>query len=81
MNISVEITGNILKYLDAKVNSGMFKSRSEVVREAIREMVQRDLLAQLEAKGITIKDVEKLRDEVAPKLIERKYGKKPKNNN
>ena len=72
MNISVEITGNILKYLDAKVNSGLFKSRSEVVREAIREMVQRDLVAQMEAKGITIKDIEKLRDEAAPKLIERK---------
>ncbi len=81
MNISVEITGNILEYLDAKVKSGMFKSRSEVVREAIRAMVQRDLMAQLSAKGISIDDIEKLREEVSPKLVERKYGKKRKSNN
>ena len=58
MNISIEVTGNLLKYLDSKVHSGFFKSRSEVVRQAIREMIQDDLAGQLEAKGITIDEIE-----------------------
>ena len=78
MNISVEVTGNLLKYLDSKVHSGFFKSRSEVVRQAIREMIQDDLAGQLEAKGISIDDVEALREEVSEELIERKYGKDSK---
>ncbi len=75
MNISVEVTGNLLKYLDSKVRSGMYKSRSEVVRQAIREMIEDDLAGQLEAKGITLDDIEDLREEVSPELLERKYGR------
>ena len=81
MNISIEVTGNLLKYLDSKVHSGFFKSRSEVVRQAIRDMIQQDLAGQLEAKGITIDDIENLREEVSVKLLERKYGKKRKSDN
>ena len=79
MNISVEVTGNLLKYLDSKVHSGFFKSRSEVVRQAIREMIQQDIAGQLEAKGITMDDIEALREEVSAELIERKYGKRREN--
>ncbi len=78
MNISIEVTGNLLKYLDSKVHSGFFKSRSEVVRQAIREMIQDDLAGQLEAKGISIDEIESLREEVSEELIERKYGKESK---
>ncbi len=76
MNISVEVTPDLLKYLDGKVKAGMFKSRSEVVREAIRDMIQRDLQEQLKAKGITPKDIDNLRDDVAKELLRKKYGKK-----
>jgi len=55
MNISVEVTNDILRYLDAKVKEGLYKSRSEVVRTAIREMIQQDLSEQLKMKGITKK--------------------------
>jgi putative addiction module CopG family antidote len=79
MNISVEVTGNLLKYLDSKVHSGFFKSRSEVVRQAIREMIQQDLAGQLEAKGITMDEIESIREEVSKELVERKYGKRSKN--
>ena len=79
MNISVELTGNLLEYLDSKVRMGYYKSRSEVVRQAIREMIQQDLAGQLEAKGITMGDIETLREEVSVELVKRKYDKKPKN--
>ncbi len=74
MNISVEITGNLLEYLDKKVKDGLYKSRSEVVREAIRRMIQEDLRAQLEAKGIGPDNIESLREEVSGEVLE-KYEK------
>lgn len=74
MNISVEITGNLLEYLNLKVKKGSYKSRSEVIRTAIREMIKRDLEMQLQAKGITPENLSKLRDEVAREIIEKKYS-------
>ncbi|MCK4615172.1 MAG: ribbon-helix-helix protein, CopG family [Thermoplasmata archaeon] len=74
MNISVEITGNLLEYLNSKVKKGTYKSRSEVIRTAIREMIKRDLEMQLQAKGITPENLSKLRDEVAREIIEKKYS-------
>jgi len=75
MNISVEITENILEYLDSKVQQGLFKSRSEVVRSAIREMIQKDIEHQLRAKGIKPRDLSKLRNEAASDLIAKKFKK------
>lgn len=76
MNISIEVTGNLLDYLDKKVQLGLYKSRSEVVREAIREMIRRDLQEQMEAKGLTMEELDKLRGEVSSELIKKKFGKK-----
>ena len=76
MNISIEVTGNLRDYLDKKVQLGLYKSRSEVVREAIREMIRRDLQEQMEAKGLTMEELEKLRGEVSGELIKKKFGKK-----
>lgn len=78
MNISIEVTGNLLEYLNKKVQSGLYKSRSEVVREAIREMIQRDFKEQMKEKGITIDDLEKLRGEVSGELIKKKFGRRLK---
>ena len=73
MNISVEVTGEILEDLDNKVKNGLYKSRSEVVRSAIRELIQKDLEEQLRAKGITVKNLGKLRKEAAGEIIGRKF--------
>ena len=73
MNISVEITGYLLEYLDQKVKKGLYKSRSEVVREAIRYMIQKDLENQLRAKGIAPEDLDELRDDVAGDILVKKY--------
>jgi putative addiction module CopG family antidote len=73
MNISVEITSDILEYLDIKVKSGLFKSRSEVVRSAIREMIQKDLEEQLRTKGLTPAKLRALRKKVAGEIIAKKY--------
>ncbi len=52
MNISVELTPELFEYLEKKVKSGKYKSRSEVVREAIRMMIKADLERILEEKGV-----------------------------
>ncbi len=73
MNISVEVTGEILDYLESKVDQGMFKSRSEVVRAAIREMIRKDLQNKLKEKGLTPEEMKRLREEEGGELIEEKY--------
>ena len=73
MNISVEVTGTLLEYLNTKVVGGHYKSRSEVIRTAIREMIQRDLEEQLRARGIKPEDLANMRNEVAGEIIEKKF--------
>lgn len=73
MNISVEITNEILCYLDAKVNEGLYKSRSEVVRTAIREMIQQDISEQLKKKGVTKKELQQLREHIVSDLIDKTF--------
>ena len=75
MNISVEVTGNLLEYLNQKVESGTYKSRSEVVRQAIRLLIQMDLEQQLKEQGIDPKNLDKLRDEVSGEVLGKKYKK------
>lgn len=73
MNISVEITGEILDYLEAKVEEGFYKSRSEVVRAAIREMIQKDIHMQLKKKGLTPEELKRLRNENGGEILEEKF--------
>lgn len=73
MNISVEVTGYLLEYLDKKVKKGTYKSRSEVVREAIRRLIQYDIAEQLQRKGINPDNLDDLREEIAGELLVKKY--------
>jgi putative addiction module CopG family antidote len=73
MNISVELTEDLLEYLDSKVKSGLYKSRSEVIRSAIRDMIKQDLENRLRASGLTPAKIKQLRKKVAGELIAKKY--------
>lgn len=73
MNISIELTPELLEYIEDKVKKGTYKSRSEVVREAIRMMVKADLEKALEEKGLDLKKLEEGREEVMGELLERKF--------
>ncbi|MFW6048402.1 MAG: ribbon-helix-helix domain-containing protein [Candidatus Natronoplasma sp.] len=75
MNISVEVTEELLDYLESKVEEGLFKSRSEVVRAAIREMIQKDLQYQLKEKGLSEEEMKRLREEECDKILEEKFEK------
>ncbi len=69
MNVSIELTPQLLEYLEKKVKNGKYKSRSEVVREAIRMMMKADLERILEEKGIDLKRFEEEREKVSGELI------------
>ena len=73
MNISVEVTNDLLEYLDSKVESGHYKSRSEVIRSAIRDYIQKDLEVQLRRKGLDPKTFKQLRKKVAGELVGKRY--------
>jgi len=73
MNISVELTPELVEYIEGKVRTGRYKSRSEVVREAIRMMIKSDLEKMLEEKGFDLKKFEEEREKISGELIERKY--------
>ena len=73
MNISVEVTSSIVKYLDSKVRKGLYKSRSEVIREAIRELIRLDMVRELAENGFKPEDLERLRNEAADELFAKKY--------
>lgn len=75
MNISVELTPELLEYIERKVKSGYYKSRSELVREAIRMMMKADIERMLEEKGIDLEKFEEEREKVSGELIEKKFGK------
>jgi putative addiction module CopG family antidote len=81
MNVSVEVTGNLLEYLDQKVKNGLYKSRSEVVRNAIRLMIQKDLEEQLKLKGLDPETFKEIRNETSGELLDKKFKKLTKNNN
>ncbi|WP_202319740.1 ribbon-helix-helix domain-containing protein [Archaeoglobus neptunius] len=74
MNVSIELTPELLEYLERKVKSRRYKSRSEVVREAIRMMMKADLERILEEKGLDLEKFEKEREKVSGELIEKKSG-------
>ncbi len=81
MNVSVEVTGNLLDYLDQKVKQGFYKSRSEVVRNAIRLMIQKDLEEQLRQKGLDPETFKEIKKETSGELLVKKFKGLTKDNN
>jgi putative addiction module CopG family antidote len=73
MNVSIEVTGNLLDYLDKKVKMGLYKSRSEVVRSAIRLMIQQDLEEQFKEAGLDLIEFNKARKKISGELLEKRY--------
>ena len=71
MNISVEITQNLLDYLRLKEQSGLYTSRSEVVRDALRRMMADDL--SLVAKGITLSEFKQLRRRAGEEIVKERF--------
>ncbi len=71
MNISVEMTQNLLDYLRLKEQSGLYTSRSEVVRDSLRRMMADDL--SLVAKGITLSEFKQLKRRAGEEIVKERF--------
>ena len=72
MNVSVELTRDLLKYLDSKVGRE-YTSRSEVTRDAVRKMMHEELKQKARLRNLTVEQMEKTREDVARELLKGKY--------
>ena len=71
MNISVELTQDMLDYLRLKEQSGLYTSRSEIVRDALRRMMGDDL--SLVAKGVTLSEFRQLRKRAGEEIVKERF--------
>jgi Arc/MetJ-type ribon-helix-helix transcriptional regulator len=71
MNISVEVTQELLDYLRIKERSGLYTSRSEVVRDSLRRMMTDDL--SLAANGITLSEFKQLRKRAGEEIVKERF--------
>ena len=72
MNVSVELTKDLLRYLDCKVGKE-YTSRSEVARDAIRKMMHEELRQKARLRNLTTDEMERTREDVAKGLLKGKY--------
>ncbi len=63
--MNVSLTAELEELIRRKVESGMYGSASEVVREALRLLEERDRLARLRA-AITVAEEQVARGEIIP---------------
>jgi Arc/MetJ-type ribon-helix-helix transcriptional regulator len=61
----------MLDYLRLKEQSGLYTSRSEVVRDALRRMMADDL--SLVAKGITLNEFKQLRKRAGEEIVRERF--------
>ena len=52
MNMNVSLTDELGEFVNAKVSSGRYTSASEVVREALRLLEERDRIRQLQIREL-----------------------------
>ena len=71
MNISVEVTPSLLKFLDRMKSSGRYTSRSEVVRDALRRMRYNDLYTAF--KRITPEEFERRKKIVGEQIVREEF--------
>ena len=55
MSMNVSLTPMLEKFVDAKVKSGRYNSASEVLREALRLLIENDQIQELHRKELNAK--------------------------
>ncbi len=68
--MNVSLTPELERYVQAKVESGMYNSASEVVREALRLLVEREMLHESRLDHVRRMVAEGLADVDAGRLVD-----------
>ncbi len=72
MNVSVELTPDLADYVEKKRQSGLYKSRSEVIRDALRHMINEELRAGVRSR-LSPAEFKRVRKEVGDKIVRQRF--------
>ena len=68
--IQVRLSHGIVKRVDELVETGVYSSRSDVLRDAVRRLVLDKLVGILQSKGDSVKEVKALRRKLSKEKID-----------
>lgn len=63
--IQIRLGHGLIKKIDELVKTGIYSSRSDVLRDAVRKLVLSNLLGLLEDKEDSVKQVRKIRNKLS----------------
>ena len=69
-SIQVRLGQGLVKKIDALVDTGVYASRSDVLRDAVRRLVLDKLVGILQSKGDSVKEVKALRRKLSKEKID-----------
>ena len=67
--IQVRLSHGLVKRIDELVDTGVYSSRSDVLRDAVRRLVLDKLVGILQQEGDSVKDVRELRKKLSKEKI------------
>jgi Arc/MetJ-type ribon-helix-helix transcriptional regulator len=66
--IQIRLTNGIIKKVDGLIDSGLYSSRSEVVRDAVRRLVLENMIGILPNNQNSVKEVRDIRRKLSYKV-------------
>mgnify|MGYP001615971849 CR=1 FL=1 len=63
--IQVRLSHGIIEKIDQLVKTGVYSSRSDVLRDAVRRLVLDKLVGIIESKGNSVKEIKALRKKLS----------------
>jgi Arc/MetJ-type ribon-helix-helix transcriptional regulator len=66
--VQIRLTNGIIKKVDDLVESGLYSSRSEVVRDAVRRLVLDKMIGIIPNKKNSVKEIKNLRKKLSSEV-------------
>lgn len=63
--LQVRLTSGLIDKIDSLIDSGIYSNRSDVIRDAVRRLVLDKLTGIIENKEDSVKEIRKLRKQLA----------------
>ena len=70
--IQVRLGNGLVKRLDAWIKTGVYSSRSDVVRDAVRRLVLEDMIGISNSKKDSVKEIRELRKKLSKEKFDLK---------
>ncbi|MBN2421906.1 ribbon-helix-helix protein, CopG family [Candidatus Woesearchaeota archaeon] len=66
--MQIRLTKGLIKRIDYLVETGMYSSRSDAVRDAVRNLVLKDMVGIIPNKGDSIKEIRNIRKKLSKEI-------------